>query len=369
MNFPEYKLVKFQTENSRRTSYFMGASGPEAVSLQELLSMASDEDRQRWQNFSLGFASSQGDQQLRELIAGDYPGLSAKNIITFAGAQEAIYATYHALLNAGDITQVITPVFEPLSIVADLVGARVRKVSMKIADNGWQLDMDAWSDSLHPDTRLAVINFPHNPTGAMISQLQLQMMVDQCRDFGCWLFSDEVFRGLEYRDADRLPPLASIYEKGISLGVMSKAYGLGGVRIGWVACQDMSLLHRLHEIKQYLSICNSRADEVLASIALKNKNILLSRNRGIIRNNLQLIEEAGGQFADSIQWYRTMAGCVAYPRVKDAATSNTFVEEVLAKTGILLVPGKCFQQGNAHFRLGFGGNSFAEQFSRFVKTF
>ena len=369
MNFPEYKLVKFQTENGHRTKYFMGASGPEAVSLQELLSLASDEDRQRWQGFPLGFASSQGDEHLRELIAADYPGLSAENIITFAGAQEAIYATYHALLNADDKTQVITPVFEPLSLVSELIGAQVNKVPMISADSKWQLDMDVWSDSLHPVTKLAVINFPHNPTGAMISQLQLQVMVDQCRDFDCWLFSDEVFRGLEYRDADRLPPVASIYEKGISLGVMSKAFGLGGVRIGWIACQDELLIQRLHEIKQYLSICNSRADEVLATIALKNREKLLSQNVDMIRNNLQIIEAASEQFSDRVEWYRPMAGCVAYPRVKNTDTSNDFVEEVLDKTGILLVPGECFQQGKAHFRAGFGGKSFAYQFSRFLKAY
>lgn len=372
MEFPEYKLTKFQTENAHRSKYFMGSSGPEAISLQELLSMASDEDRQVWQGFSLGFASSQGDEHLRELIASGYPGLSAENIITFAGAQEAIYATYHALLNTGDITQVITPVYEPLAIVAELIRARVNKVPMTRADSSWQLDMDGWVDTFHPHARMAVINFPHNPTGAMISQLQLEMMVDQCRDYNSWLFSDEVFRGLEYRDADRLAPVASIYEKGISLGVMSKAYGLGGVRIGWIACQDTSLIQRLYEIKQFLSICNSRADEVLASIALKNRDRLLSHNREIIQKNLQVIEAAieatGGQFADRVDWYQPMAGCVAYPGVRKAETSGEFVEEVLNNTGIMLVPGSCFQQGQEHFRMGFGGRSFDYQLKQLVNS-
>lgn len=346
----------------------MGASGPEAISLQELLSLSLDEDSQHWQGFSLGFASSQGDEQLRELIAEDYPGLTADNIITFAGAQEVIYATYHALLNAGDKMQVITPVFEPLSIVADLIGAQINKVAMKSVESTWQLDVDQWSDSFFPDTKLAVINFPHNPTGSMISHLQLQMMVDQCRDFDSWLFSDEVFRGLEYRDADRLSPVASIYEKGISLGVMSKAYGLGGVRIGWIACQDTSLIQRLHEIKQYLSICNSRADEVLASIALKNRETLLSQNVEIIQNNLQIIEAASEQFADRIEWYRPLAGCVAYPAVKKAESANDFVDNVLESTGIMLVPGECFLHGKKHFRMGFGARSFSYQFSRLIKS-
>jgi aspartate/methionine/tyrosine aminotransferase len=368
MNFPEYKLVKFQSENTHRSKYFMGASGPEAVSLPELLSMASDTDRKRWQGFSLGFASSLGDQHLRELIAADYPGLSADNIITFAGAQEAIYATCHALLNPADHVQVITPLYEPLSIVAELIGAKVRKVAMQSTGSGWQLDMDEWSDSMGPETVLSVINFPHNPTGAMISQLQLQMMVDQCSDFGGWLFADEVFRGLEYREADRLPPVASIYDKGISLGVMSKAYGLGGIRIGWIASQDKALINRLHDIKQFLSICNSQADEVLASIALKNGKTLLSQNVALIQNNLQIIDEAMDAFSAKIEWYPPMAGCSAYPKLREASSSSAFINELLDKTGIMLVPGECFQQGDAHFRMGFGSKSFGYQFSRLLKV-
>jgi len=366
MKFPEYKLTKFQADNAHRSEYFMGASGPEAISLQELLSLASDEDRQRWQGFSLGFASSQGDEYLRGLIAADYPGLSAENIITFAGAQEAIYATYHALLNPGDKTQLITPVYEPLAIVAELIGAQLNNVAMKCVDSNWQLDVDAWTDTFHPQIRLAVINFPHNPTGAMISRLQLEVLVDQCRDYDCWLFSDEVFRGLEYRDADRLSPVASAYEKGISLGVMSKAYGLGGIRIGWIACQDTSLIQQLLEIKQYLSICNGRADELLASIALKNRGSLLSQNREIIQNNLKVIEAAGEAFSERIKWHQPMAGCVAYPKVRNAETAKVFVEEVLDKTAIMLVPGSCFLQGEAHFRMGFGGRSFGYQLRQLV---
>ena len=154
----------------------------------------------------------------------------------------------------------------------------------------WQLDMQQWRESVDENTTMAVINFPHNPTGKLIRHDELEQIIDHCASNNCWLFSDEVFRGLEYRATDQLPPVASLYGKGISLGVMSKAYGLGGVRIGWLACQDQGLIRRMLEIKHYLSICNGRADEILAMIALQHAPRLLHNTRKLLRDNLQLLQ-------------------------------------------------------------------------------
>ena len=136
-------------------------------------------------------------------------------------------------------------------------------------------DLDRWRDAVHESPRMAVINFPHNPTGKMISSGELQQMVEHCEHNDCWLFSDEVFRDLKYRLDDRLPPVVSLYRKGLSLGVMSKARGLPGVRVGWIACRDIDLIARMLEIKRYLSICNGRTDELLATIALQHATVLL----------------------------------------------------------------------------------------------
>jgi len=366
MHFPEYKLASYQMMAAPKTQYAMGASAPEAMMLQELLSLADEEEARQWHDFTLGYSTSQGDPMLREQLALTYPGLSADNFIVFAGALEAIYVAYHALLNAGDKVQVITPVFEPLAIVAGAIGAKVSPVNMQLAGENWQLDIDQWIEGLRPETQLATINFPHNPTGAMISRLQLQLMVDACRENQCWLFSDEVFRGLEYDETARLPPAASLYEKALSLGVMSKAYGLGGVRVGWIACQDKALIKRMLEIKHFLSICNGRADELLTRIALNHSDVLLERNRQLLRQNLKLLNENGHAIEEWFKWFEPLAGCVAYPEVKGEQSITGFAERLLTDTGIMVVPGNCFLQGDSYIRLGFGRKDFPQAFEKFV---
>lgn len=349
-----------------RTSYVMGASAPQHRSLQQLLAIADEDEINSWQDFSLGYTPSQGSEDLRDAIASQYPGLSADNIVVFAGAMEAIYVANHALLQVGDRMQVVTPIYEPLTILAEAIGAEVTRLKMQLTARQWQLDVDEWVNTLRSDSRLAVINFPHNPTGAMISKLQLQAMINACRENDCWLFSDEVFRGLEYQDADRLPPVASEYEKGISLGVMSKAFGFGGVRIGWIACQDKALLKRLMEIKNFLSICNGRADEILTMIALQHTEQLRAETRKLLISNLQLIQDKAKEMAIHIQWHQPQAGCIAYPKLLSHGDTSEFAEQLLDDMGILVTPGECFLQATDCFRLGFGRNDFSVAFERFL---
>ena len=367
MLFPPSRLATFQAAYGPKAENQMGASAAQALTLRELLSLADEAELKPWHELSLGYSSVQGDGLLRETIAALYPGLDSSHIITFAGAQEAIFVAYHALLQPGDRIQVILPIFEPLSLVAEGVGARVDTVELQAqADGGWLIDLDRWQDTVSESTRLAVINFPHNPTGSLISAQELQQMVEHCERNDCWLFSDEVFRGLEYRPDARLPPVASLYRKGLSLGVMSKAYGLPGVRVGWIACRDIELIARMLEIKRYLSICNGRTDELLATIALRHATVLLRRSRVTIRDNLHLLKTKLASFDNALQWLEPKAGCVAFPRLQQAMTATEFAQRVLEQAGVMVIPGDCFRWDDTHVRVGFGQRDFAKALQRFV---
>lgn len=367
MLFPPYRLAAFQAEYAAKADFQMGASAAQALTLQELLSLADETELKPWHALSLGYSSSQGDGLLRETIAEFYPGLDSSHIITFAGAQEAIFVACHALLHPGDRIQVILPLFEPLSLVAEGIGARVDAVELQAqAAGGWRLDLDRWRDAVHASTRMAMINFPHNPTGSLISAQELQQMVEHCERNDCWLFSDEVFRGLEYRPDEQLPPVASLSRKGLSLGVMSKAYGLPGVRVGWIACRDTDLIARMLEIKRYLSICNGRTDEQLATIALRHAPEILRRSRATIQGNLHLLKTKLASFDDTLQWLEPDAGCVAFPRLKQAMTATVFAQGVLERAGVMLIPGACFRWDDTHVRVGFGQSNFAKALQRFV---
>lgn len=315
-----------------------------------------------WHDLNLNYASSSGDIDLREQIADQYPGLSVDDIATFAGAQEAIFVVYHALLSPGDLIQAISPHFGPLHLVAEGLGAKIdiQPMDFSSVDSNtgvWSLNIDQWCNQQNASAVLSVINFPHNPTGAMVTQQELERMVASCEEKDCWLFSDEVFRGLEYSEQDRLSPVASLYDKGISLGVMSKAYGLGGVRVGWIACRNRALHKRILEIKEYLSICNGRTDELLARIALRNGAWILDKNRQLSQQNLKILED-NRSVLSHLRWSSPKAGFLMYPQVVGVDSSGTFVQEMLEKSETLVFPGHCFGTGANHFRIGYGRKEF-----------
>lgn len=198
------------------------------------------------------------------------------------------------------------------------------------------------------------MNFPHNPTGALPDRETFAALVDMARYSGCWLLSDEVYRGLEYDASLQLPAVCDLYEHGISLGVMSKAYALAGLRVGWVACRNTDLLERLAAFKDYTTICNSAPSEILALIALRARETLLARSRAIVTGNLVHL---GGFFAgwsDAFQWVRPRAGSVAFPRLTASTSIEDFAAELVEREGVLLLPGTLFGHPGNHFRLGFG---------------
>src|SRR6185437_7484491 len=183
---------------------------------------------------------------------------------------------------------------------------------------GWALDLDELRAALRPRTRLVSVNFPNNPTGAMPDEATWRALAALCDERGITLFSDEVYRGLEQPPQQALPQAADLSSRALSLNVMSKAYGLPGLRIGWLAGRDRDLLRRLERAKDYTTICNSAPSEVLALIALRAREQVLGRTRGIVAANLPAFGEFFAQFGDLFEWAPPQGGCVCFPRYRGA---------------------------------------------------
>ena len=176
-----------------------------------------------------------------------------------------------------------------------------------------------------------------------------------------WLvFSDEVYRFLEYKPENRLPAACEIYENGVSLGVMSKAFGLAGLRLGWIACRNPDILQKMAEFKDYTTICTAAPSEFLSSLALRHHETILKRNREIIARNLDLLRDFMRQHAEHFSWQEPQAGPVAFPRVNFAQASDDFCADLLQKEGVLLLPGRLFAAAPAQFRIGFGRRDFQQ---------
>jgi aspartate/methionine/tyrosine aminotransferase len=337
--------------------YNMTGSDAENMTLGELLSLASDADRAAFDNVSLAYTETWGAPALREEIAATYGSVDPLDVLCFAGAEEGIYAAMRVLLGPSDHVIVVTPNYQaaetlPLSI-CEVTGVPLD------AENGWALDIDRLRGAIRPNTKVISINFPNNPTGRIIDRAQFDAIVDLCRRDNLWLFSDEVYRLIERDEARRLPQAVDAYERGISLNVMSKAYGLPGLRIGWLACKDRAVLRRFERYKHYLSICNSAPSEVLARIALKARQQILSKNRAIVDSNLALLDAFFRDYSHLFDWRIPDGGCVGFVGYKGADGVEAFTDRLVAESGVLLLPASVYRSDlnevpKDYFRIGYG---------------
>jgi len=365
---PDFRLETYFSRWEFTARHHMTASDAQSMTLRDLLARASPEDAEAFDRLWLGYTETFGAPALREEIAGTYDELEAADILCFAGAEEGIYIANQVLLGPKDHAIVVTPNYQaaetvPLSICA-VSGVPLDR------DNAWDLDLNRVAAAVRPNTRLISINFPHNPTGCIISRQTLGALIELCRERGIWLLSDEVYRRLGPDPQRQVPQVADLYERGLSLNVMSKAYGLPGLRIGWVGCQDRELLVRMERMKHYLSICNSGPSEVLARIALKNREAILERNNALVRANLCLLDRFFAEFNDVFDWRRPDGGCVGYPRYLGPESVDELCADLVEQSGVLLLPGSIYSSElgptpQDHFRVGFGRAGVTEGIAAF----
>ncbi|MEM6587541.1 MAG: pyridoxal phosphate-dependent aminotransferase [Pseudomonadota bacterium] len=356
-NLPDFRLETHFAKWEFSARYHMTASDAESMSLPELLAMASPEDRHAFENMWLGYTETYGAPDVRDAIAGTYTAQSADNILCFAGASEGIFAANRVLLQADSHAIVVTPNYQsheslPLAI-CEATGVPLDP------DDGWSLDIDRVKAAIRSNTRLLTINFPHNPTGTILPRDRYNALIDLCRQHGIWILHDEIFNGLGPSDAQHLPFIADVYERGLSLGVMSKSYGLPGLRVGWIACHDRDVLSKMERLKHYLSICNSGPSERLALIGLKARDQILERNNAIVDENLPKWEAFFARFPDLFDWQRPDGSCMAFPRYLGADGVEAFCQRLVEEARVLLLPSTIYSSELSdtptdRFRLGFG---------------
>jgi aspartate/methionine/tyrosine aminotransferase len=337
--------------------YNLAGSDGENMTLGELLALASAEERAAFESIGLGYTETFGAPALRAEIAQTYDTVGPEHLLCCAGAEEGIYVAMRVLLNADDHAIVVTPNYQAAETVP-LGICEVSGVPLDI-DRDWDLDVDLLRAALRPNTRLISINFPNNPTGKIIPRAAFDAVVEICRSRGIWLFSDEVYRLIERDPALRLPQAVDVYERGVSLNVMSKAYGLPGLRIGWLACKDRAVLVKFERYKHFLSICNSAPSEALARIALRARDKILAKNRAVIRGNLALLNAFFADYRHLFDWREPDGGCVGFIRYKGADGVEEFTRRLVEESGVLFLPSSIYRSElgpvpDNCLRVGFG---------------
>lgn len=352
-----FELETYFSKWEFTAKHHMTASDVQSMSIDSLLAMAGTSVSETLNDLWLGYTETWGAPDLREAITATYDRMQPENILCFAGAEEGVYAAMRVLLAPDDHAIVVVPNYQaaesiPLSICT-VTGVQLD------AEKHWQLDIEDVRRALRPNTKLISINFPNNPTGAVMPKADYDALIGLCREHDLYLFNDEVYRLLELDETKRLPQTADAYEKGISLNVMSKAYGLPGLRIGWIASQDTELLLRLERYKHYLSICNSAPSERLAVIALGVRDQILERNRALLRRNIGALDRFFADYPSLFEWQHPNGGCIAYPRYRGQGDVEAFCTELIEENGVLLLPASIYRSELMEapadrFRIGFG---------------
>ena len=346
-----FALERYFARYEFSARYVLCPSDPESMPVNELLAFEPDA-AQRLAQLRLGYVESRGTPELRAAIAALYAHRDGERVLVHAGSEEPIFAFMHAALEAGDHIVVQFPAYQSHYSIAESIGASVTRWDSDIDGEGAP-DVASLERLLRPNTRAIVVTTPNNPTGYSLSRAEFDSIVELARSRGVWLFCDEVYRGTE-REAERLPAACDVYERGVSLGGTAKAYGLAGLRIGWVSTSQSSLLERMAAIKDYLTICNSVPSEFLAALALRHGDDLTERVRQICGRNLALLDEFFARRSDLFRWKRPRAGTTAFPRYLGSNGSEAFCRRAVEEAGVLLLPSTAFDAGDAHFRIGYG---------------
>ncbi|NRB03257.1 MAG: aminotransferase class I/II-fold pyridoxal phosphate-dependent enzyme [Rhodobacteraceae bacterium] len=360
---PDFRLETHFSKWEFKARYHMTASDAQAMSLRELLAMASPEDREAFEGLWLGYTETFGAPDLRAEIAATYASQSASDILCFAGASEGIFAANNVILEPDSHAIVVTPNYQSHETLPVAI-CEATGVPLDPNDN-WSLDIDRIADAIRPNTRLVTINFPHNPTGAILPLDRYNALIELCRKHGIYILHDEIFNGLGETGTAHLPFVADVYERGLSLNVMSKSFGLPGLRVGWIACQDAEILSKMERLKHYLSICNSGPSERLTLIALRNKARILARNCAIVDENLSKWDAFFDQYPDLFEWRRPDGSCMAFPRYKGPEGVEAFCASLVEDSGVLFLPSTIYASElgptpKDRFRLGFGRSNLDE---------
>ena len=301
----------------------------------------------------LNYPYANGNPELRENIAALYAGATADNVLVTVGAAEANYITTHTLLSPGDEIAVMLPNYMQIWGVAKNLGAKVREFHLKEKD-GWALDLDELEKAVTPNTKLIAICNPDNPTGHILSEEEMDVVVRAADRVGAWILADEVYSGAERTREEQTPSFYGRYDRVVAIGSLSKAYGLPGLRIGWLVAPE-DLVQRAWMRHEYITISATMLSNKLAAIALSPevRPELIRRTREFVRKGYAVLEKWLEDHGNTFKVVPPDAAAICFVRYNLDVNSTEFVERLRKGKSVFIVPGDHF--GMDHFfRISFG---------------
>ncbi|MBX3749739.1 MAG: pyridoxal phosphate-dependent aminotransferase [Opitutaceae bacterium] len=337
--------------------YMLAASDCDNVSIAELIRLGGG-SMEEFSRLPLGYTTMEGNATLRSAISAQYRTVTPDQVLVLGAPIEGIYTVMRTLLAPGDRAVVLAPAYDALLNLPEDITGSVTRWDLQTVDGRWRLDLARLADLL-PGARLLAINFPHNPTGYLPTQDELDQIVGLCRQHGVTLFSDEMYRGLEYPPATTLPSVADLDETAIVLSGASKSLGLPGLRLGWLIIKDRRRYRDIMNTKVYTSMCSPQASEYLGTMAIKAAPQLVAKNLAIIRENLRVAAPFFHKWREHLRWIPPQAGSVSVIEMRHGS-ADALCHELATKHGIVLLPSRFMGCQGEYFRLGLGRRDFRE---------
>lgn len=355
MKIEEFQVEAWMNAYEESCRYNLAETCVKSLTTGELLALSGrrDEVIAELEATGLTYGPIAGSPRLRALIAGLYARQAAGNVVVTHGAIGANALVHETLVGPGDHVVSVVPTYQQHYSIPASYGADVDLLALR-EENAWLPDLGELRRLVRPETRLIAINNPNNPTGALMDQGLLEEIASIARGVGAWVLADEVYRGIDQDGTGFTASMADLYERGISTASMSKPFSLAGLRLGWIAAPE-DLLREVTVHRDYTTISVGRVDDLLASVALENRDAILGRARAITRRNLGILD-AWVATRDDVGYVRPRAGTTALLRYAAPIGSRELCVRLLEETGVLFTPGAAFDlEGTV--RIGFADDT------------
>lgn len=352
MYIKPFLVEKWMNAYETAAKYNIAETCVDSISLDSLLELTGTDKREFLDGLSgrrLTYGDIEGAPAFREGVCRLYKSISPENVIPTHGAAGANHHVFYSLVSPGDRVISVMPTYQQLYSIPESFGADV-KILRLTKENGYLPDLDELRQLAISGTKLICINNPNNPTGALMDRKTLLDIAEIAASVGAYVLCDEVYRHLTQTDG-YCESMADLYDKGISIGSMSKVFSLAGLRLGWIATRDEELIKACISHKDYNHISCGIFDEAIASVALSHSDVLLKRSRGIVRGNLAVLD-GWMQTQPSLSFCKPQAGTTALIRYNADLSSYDFCRRMLEDTGAFVTPGDCFEEAHS-FRMGY----------------
>ncbi|MED4749840.1 aminotransferase [Brevibacillus choshinensis] len=352
MDIKLFAVEDWMNKYEMSATYNIAETCVDSLTIEELISIDGTNPADFFQSLyakKLTYGHIEGSPEFRSMVAELYESIDPHQVLVMNGGIAANFLVFYSLVKPGDHVISVHPTYQQIYEVPKSFGASVDLLHLK-PENGYLPDLDELRSLVRENTKLICINNPNNPSGAIMERDVLEQIVEIARSCGAYLLCDEVYRNLLQDDDLIVPSVADLYEKGISTSSMSKALSLAGLRLGWIAAPQ-EVIEECIKHRDYTTISVGMLDDILAVHAMKNYDLILKRNRKIIKDNLAILDEWVAQ-EPAVTYVKPRAGTTAMLKYDLPVSSVAFCEGLLKETGAFLTPGICFDM-DGWVRIGY----------------